>query len=184
MKTYLVALICACITLTNYSCSKENLESQDWAVSQSNFDQKTVAHVNGNTQFSGVGYFADISDCDYGSVDAAFALNLEGDLEGCLFVFVEYSECSPSGTYRQSGTEHFVGTYKGESGSFKTNYRFEGKFEGCKDGSFLGAEIFGRCQHPIVEGSGEGVFENMKGRLNFKDDIETGALPYKGHFMN
>ncbi len=47
---------------------------------------------------------------------ALFALHLTGDLEGCLFVFPEASDCSPSGTYRESGTELFVGTYNGEEG--------------------------------------------------------------------
>ena len=184
MKTYLVALFCVCISLVNFSCSKENLESTDWTQSQADFNQKSIALSAGNSQFTGVGYFADPSDCDYESMNALFALSLEGDLNGCLFVFPEYSECSPSGTYRESGTELFVGTYKGETGSFRTNYRFEAKYEGCEDGFFLGAEIFGRCQHPIVEGSGEGVFENIKGRLDFKDDIENENFPYKGHFKN
>jgi hypothetical protein len=45
----------------------------------------------------------------------------------------------------------------------------------------LGAEIFGRCQHPIVNGSGEGVFSGVTGRLDMKDDIEAGNYPYRGH---
>ena len=43
-------------------------------------------------------------------------------------------------------------------------------------------EIFGRCQHPIVAGSGTGVFEGVTGRLDFKDDIAAGNFPYRGHF--
>lgn len=135
----------------------------------------------GATQINGVGFFAG-AECDFSSQNADFALLLTGDLDGCLYVFVESFECSPSGTYREEGREHFIGTYNGESGSFWTNYKFEAKYEGCsEEGFFLGAEIFGRCQHPIENGSGDGVFAGVKGRLDFKDDVETGELPYRGH---
>ena len=107
---------------------------------------------------------------------------MTGDIEGCLYVFVDEFECSPSGTYREKGREHFVGTYKGETGTFWTGYKFEAKYEGCAaNGSPLGAEIIGRCQHPIVEGSGDGIFGGVTGRLDFQDDIEAGNFPYRGH---
>jgi len=138
---------------------------------------------NGATQIDGVGFYAAAEECDYPTEGADFALRLTGDLEGCLFVFVESYDCSPSGTYRETGNEYFVGTYQGVSGSFRTTYRFEARFEGCaEDGFFLGAEIFGRCQHPIQNGSGTGVFEGVKGRLDFKDDVDAGTFPYRGHF--
>ena len=138
--------------------------------------------ANGSAQISGVGLYADPASCDYPGQGADFALVLTGDLEGCLYVFVEDHECSPSGTYREAGRELFLGTYHGESGSFWTNYKFEAKFEGCSDeGFFLGAEIFGRCQHPIADGSGEGIFEGITGRLDFKDEVDTGTFPYRGH---
>ena len=135
----------------------------------------------GATQISGVGFFA--TECDVDAEGALFALSLTGDdLKGCLYVFPLISDCSPSGTYREEGTEYFVGTYNGEYGTFRTNYKFEAKYEGCgEDGVFLGAEIFGRCQHPIANGSGDGIFAGVTGRLDFKDDIETGTFPYKGH---
>ena len=142
----------------------------------------------GATQISGVGFFATEcflegqgTECDLEGQGADFALLLEGDLEGYLYVIVENFDCSPSGTYREEGREHFVGTYKGVSGSFWTNYKFEAKYEGCEDGLPSGAEIFGRCQHPIENGSGTGVFAGVKGRLDFKDDIESGTFPYRGH---
>ena len=135
----------------------------------------------GATQISGVGFYADPADCDFAGEGADFALLLTGELEGCLYVFVEDYDCSPSGTYRESGQELFVGYYNGEEGSFMTDYKFEAKYEGCEDDFFVGAEIFGRCQHPIVKESGTGVFEGVTGRLDFKDNVETGEFPYKGH---
>jgi hypothetical protein len=72
---------------------------------------------------------------------------------------------------------------KDSPGSFWTNYTFEAKYEGCaENGSYVGAEIKGRCQHPIVKGSGTGVFAGVTGRLDMKDDIEAGNYPYRGHF--
>ena len=103
---------------------------------------------------------------------------MTGDLEGCLYTFVETAESSPSGTYRETGTEPFVGSYLGGAGTFETTYRFEAKYE---DVANLAGEIFGRCQHPIVEGSGTGIFEGVSGRLDFKDDVETGNFLYRGH---
>ncbi len=68
-----------------------------------------------------------------------------------------------------------LGLNGGPVGTFTTTYKFEAKF--APDGS----EIHGRCQHPIVDGSGTGGFEGASGRLNFKDIVETGEYLYKGH---
>jgi hypothetical protein len=180
MKTKQFNFLIACAALLVLGCSKEGNGALN--TTQSELSAVSSQANNGATQISGVGLYADAADCDYPGEGADFALNLSGDLEGCLFVFVEEYECSPSGTYREKGKEYFVGTYKGESGSFWTSYKFESKFEGCsEEGFFLGAEIFGRCQHPIVKGSGDGIFDGVTGRLDFKDDVETGTFPYRGH---
>ena len=137
------------------------------------------ALAEGATQISGVGYFAEPGECtDPEGQGADFALTMTGDLEGCHYVFVETAEGSPSGTYRETGTEIFVGQYNGEAGTFSTTYRFEAKYE---DWVNLVGEIFGRCQHPIVAGSGTGDFAGVTGRLDVKDDIAAGNFPYKGH---
>ena len=162
-------------------CSKDLPMSPELAQS----DQGSVlGKAAGANQISGIGTYATTDECDDVTVGAAYAVKMTGDLEGCLYAFVDTYNCSPSGTYRESGREHFVGTYKGEAGSFWTTYNFESKFEGCAaDGAPLGAEIFGRCQHPIVKGSGDGVFKGVTGRLDFKDDIAAGNFPYRGHLL-
>jgi hypothetical protein len=71
------------------------------------------------------------------------------------------------------GRELFVGA----DGTFETTYRFEAKYE---DPANLIGEIFGRCQHKIVAGSGTGAFDGVRGRIDFKDDIEAGNFPYRG----
>lgn len=164
------------LALLLLGCSKADYVAPDGTLT---LDRRSS---QGATQIDGIGYYAEVAECDFPAEGADFALRLSGDLEGCLYVFVESYECSPSGTYRETGSEYFVGTYNGTPGTFWTNYRFEAKFEGCsEDGFFLGAEIFGRCQHPIQNGSGTGVFAGVTGRLDFKDDIESGTFPYRGH---
>ena len=76
------------------------------------------------------------------------------------------------------GTELFVDSEG--AGTFETTYRFEAKYE---DVDTLSGEQFGRCQHPIIEGSGTSIFEGVTGQLFFKDDVEAGTFPYRGHLQ-
>jgi hypothetical protein len=134
----------------------------------------------GATQISGIGYFAGPAECnDPEGQGSDYDLIMTGDLEGCHYVFVETARCSAGGAYNETGTETFVGLYNGAPGTFETTYRFTAKYTDCAN---LVGEIVGRCQHPITAGSGEGVFEGVTGRLDFKDDIEMGNFPYRGHF--
>ncbi|MGB3802121.1 MAG: hypothetical protein WA952_20030 [Lewinella sp.] len=174
------------LSLALLICSCEKTDTPDLTISAENLalkaDSFAKAAPKGATQIDGVGIFPTEADCDVAGESADYALLLDGDLQGCLYVFVEEFGCSPSGTYRESGTEYFVGTYQGEFGTFWTDYFFSSKYEGCaEDGLFLGAEIFGRCQHPIIRDSGTGTFEGVSGRLDFKDDVETATFPYRGH---
>lgn len=144
----------------------------------------------GATQISGVGFFADTEvECQDIPLDPEgegphFALVMTGDLEGCMYVFVETAECSPSGTYRETGIEtyYITGGAFGE-GYFETSYRATAKFDGCPLDDPTVPEIHGRCQHPIIPGSGDGVFTGVLGRLDFKDDVsgEIFRAPYRGH---
>lgn len=165
------------IALMIGGCSKDNPTNNDDLGNSLN-----TKSTEGSVQVSGISYFDATDECNSAGENASYALNMTGDLEGCWYTFIDEYECSPSGTYREIGREYFVGTYLGESGTFWTTYRFEAKYEGCaEDGAFIGAEFKGRCQHPIVAGSGTGVFEGATGRLNMTDNIETGDYPYKGH---
>lgn len=137
--------------------------------------------TQGSNQISGIAFFAEPGECtDTEGQGADFALRMTGDLEGCHYVFVETSVCSPSGTYRETGTEIFVGNYNGGFGSFSTSYLFTAKYQDC---SALIGEIFGRCQHPLIVNSGTGVFEGFTGRIDFKDDVQAGNFPYRGHLQ-
>jgi hypothetical protein len=165
-----------------FACSKATKGDLKKEISHEAQSTANNTNENGATQISGVGYWDATDGCNSAAQGAAFALTMTGDLEGCLYVFVDEYNCSPSGTYREVGREKFVGTYNGQFGAFWTTYKFEAKYEGCSpDGSYLGLEILGRCQHPVVPGSGTGVFDGVSGRLDLKDDIEAGNYPFRGH---
>jgi hypothetical protein len=103
---------------------------------------------------------------------------LDGDLEGCWYTNAEPGVLTPGGVYLESGEETFIGSLNGgPAGTFTTTYKFEAKL--AADGS----EIWGRCQHPIVEGSGTGGFEGLRGRVNFKDIVTPAEVTYeyRGH---
>ena len=138
--------------------------------------------AGGATRIAGVAFFAnpDADECvgDAEGNGSDFALKMTGDLEGCHYVFIADATCSPSGTYRETGTEIFVGEYNGQVGTFATTYLFTAKLESCPD---LATEIWGRCQHPIVRGTGTDDFEGVTGRFDIKDDLEAGNFPYRGH---
>ena len=107
-------------------------------------------------------------------------LVMSGDLDGCWYTKVETAKDngSPSGVYMESGEEVFVGSLNdGAEGTFATAYRFESQW----DPDVTGAELHGRCQHPLIEGSGTGGFAGATGRLDFKDEVATGLYFYRGH---
>jgi hypothetical protein len=172
------------VTIILVACSKyKNSVQQDEALLRIQTSSgKSITNLNGATQLSGIGSFATTDECNAAAGQgASYILKMTGQLEGCHYVFIDNFDCSPSGTYREAGRELFVGTYNGQTGTFWTTYKFEAKYEGCNNGLPEGAEIFGRCQHPIVAGSGTGVFSGVTGRLDFKDDIAAGNFPYRGH---
>ena len=151
------------------------------ALISSLFAAPPPARADGATQISGIGFFAAPGQCtDAEGQGADYALTMSGDFTGCHYIFIETSRCSPGGAYFETGTETFVGTYNGESGTFRTNYVFTATYQDCPN--FLG-EIAGRCEHPIAEGSGTGIFAGVRGRFDMKDDVEAGNFPYRGHLL-
>jgi hypothetical protein len=98
-----------------------------------------------------------------------------GDLEGRFCSFPGSDECLPGGAYHATGTNLFAGTYHGEAGTFETPSLFTAKFEDCT----MVKEITGHCEHPIVVGSGTGVFAGVTAIIVMDDIIEAGA--YTGY---
>jgi hypothetical protein len=138
-------------------------------------------------QISGVGVFDTSGTTCAGPPDgyAEFVsyppIALTGSLEGCWYTKIDSvkDNGAPSGVYLESGREVFVGSLNGgPAGLFATTYKFESKWD--PDVS-TGTEVRGRCQHPIVVGSGTGGFDGATGRLDFKDVVADGSYLYRGH---
>lgn len=140
----------------------------------------SVASANGVTeQFAATGELAGpATECD--DPASVFTIELTGGLEGCWYTaWFEVTVSTSSGVYQEVGAEWFVGCLVGDGeeiacGTFETTYRFTAKFTEA-------GQQHGRCQHPIVAGSGTGDFEGATGRVDFKDNVELGNFNVRGH---
>lgn len=128
-----------------------------------------------NTQIGGEAIYDADGSCAASPYPTTYALELTGDLVGCLYSIWEQTVGTPSGLYQEKGEETFIGCLADgvTCGTFTTRYTFTAKF--APDGS----QINGRCQHPITGGTGD--FSGITGRLDFKDDVTTGIATYRGH---
>ena len=135
----------------------------------------------GTTQISGTGAFDDCvpppsAGAPTNPPNFYPPIKMAGDLVGCWYTNVPArSKFNPSGTYQEKGTELFVGCMGEACGTFSTTYTFTGKYV---DDTFA-EEIHGRCQHPIVSGTGD--FVGAKGVVLFKDDVVNLEFNYRGH---
>lgn len=108
-----------------------------------------------------------------GPVDYILAMpEGSGDLTGCLYGVRGPVKFSKGGTVSVRNTETFVGCLGDLCGSFDLVAHITSKWDGLPGQS---NQVFGRCQHKIVPGSGTGDFEGATGRLDFKDIIERDA---------
>jgi hypothetical protein len=138
------------------------------------------------SQLSGVGVFDTTGECPdppagYEDFTSLPPLVMTGSLEGCLYTKVVSAtdNGAPSGVYQERGEEVFVGSLDGgPEGMFATTFKFTSQWD---PEVSTGSEVHGRCQHPIVAGSGTGGFAAATGRLDFKDDVVTGEFLYRGH---
>lgn len=134
----------------------------------------------GTTQISAVGVFNDACQPPIGAPPANLGdyppIDLSGSLVGCWYTYVSASRLNPSGTYIEQGTELFVGCLNGTTcGTFETTYTFTGKYT---DATFT-EEIHGRCEHAVVDGTGD--FAGVKGAIKFKDDVVNLKFDIRGH---
>jgi hypothetical protein len=139
-----------------------------------------------HTQLAGVAVYDTTGVCpgppagfeDYTSVPP---LVMSGSLQGCWYtkIVTATDNGAPSAVYQERGAEIFVGTLDGGAvGTFTTTYKFTSKWD--PDVS-TGSEVRGRCEHPIAAGSGTGGFAGASGRVDFKDEVTTGAFLFRGH---
>ena len=136
--------------------------------------------IAGTAQVSGVGVFNTTCQPPVGGPPDNLGdyppIDMSGSLDGCWYTYVSASRLNPSGTYIEQGTELFVGCLDGTAcGTFETTYTFTGKYT---DDTFA-EEIHGRCEHAIVDGTGD--FAGVKGAIKFKDDVVNLKFDYRGH---
>ena len=134
----------------------------------------------GTLQIGGIGVFNNACTPPVGSPPANLGdyppIDMSGSLDGCWYTYVSASKFNPSGTYIEQGTELFVGCLDGTTcGTFETHYTFTGKYT---DDTFA-EEIHGRCEHAVVDGTGD--FAGVKGAIKFKDDVVNLKFDYRGH---
>lgn len=130
------------------------------------------------------------SDCNNGKGIAA--IELTGDLEGCLIFFIEEATCTEYNgfaLYEESGRELFKGSYDGEKGRFRTKYTLAGTYAqgACADfeaedyPTFFSKQLTGGCNHKIKGKAG--VFKGMKGLLVFHDIIPEPGVSGASNFF-
>lgn len=110
----------------------------------------------------------------YGTCGNGTGYLMTGDLQGCWWIDTAI-EGPSRGTALIRGTEHFTGSIGSRYGTFYTTYTFTAQFD-----DETGAELHGRCHHPVV--GGEGDFAGISGVLTFKDvvDVIPNYYPYRG----
>ena len=134
------------------------------------------ARAEGNTQISGVGVFVGTDECSERPSPYYLPIKMSGGLVGCWYTdTVEVLHDTANGAYQERGTETFIGCLSDGTtcGTFSTTYKFTAKY------AVDGSEIHGHCEHPLVSGTGD--FAGIRGQVNFRDDVQTGAFLYEGH---
>ena len=111
---------------------------------------------------------------------------MAGSLIGCWYTDTyNVISTTPSGVIHATGSEHFVGcldirqegrcTGDDPAGTFALSPRFEFKVTNSQPPE----EIWGRCQHQIL--SGTGAFQGAAGKIEFRDNVTNGTSSYRGH---
>jgi hypothetical protein len=107
--------------------------------------------------------------------DSYLPIVMSSDLKGCWYTHIDKSWDLgvPSGLYFEAGHELFVGRVHGATGSFKATYILESQYD---PNVTTGKEVWGRCQHQIVPGTGRDDLRGITGHLGFTDVVTNGVL--------
>lgn len=130
----------------------------------------------GRTLVSGDSVFSDCGDAD-------LAIELSGDLQGCLEIFpMDYAcdELDGFARYREWGREVFHDD-DGVSG-FRTRYALEAVFtQGFCDTFDFTTQLAGGCDHKVF--SGQGRYRGANGSLTFNDIIPEAGVSGASKFL-
>lgn len=105
---------------------------------------------------------------------ADFALDMTGDLDGCLSIFAKSFDCDELNgfaKYTERGKEVFVGTIDGVgSGEFKTKYVVEGIYaQGFCESFDFASQLAGGCDHKVKGQKGD--LRDLRGLIKFYDVV-------------
>ena len=94
--------------------------------------------AGGATQITGIGWPPSEVQClgvgvPEDELPYDFATALEGDIEGCQYVWVDSFKCSPGGTYLETGRELYVASYEGETRHVPNNVSIYGEVRGLRN---------------------------------------------------
>ena len=89
------------------------------------------AFAGGATQISGVGFLTMHDVCDPESVDADYALVMTGDLEGCLYTFVETAQKLAQRDLPRDGNRDSSLARTGETRYVQNDLPIRGEVRGC-----------------------------------------------------
>ena len=123
------------------------------------------------------------------------AIELTGDLEGCLTFFPKKATCTELNgfaLYEERGRETFVGSFQGEDGEFRTRYTLaatyaEGSCEAIDaalagEGDFpFDKQLTGGCDHYVFGKTG--AFAGMRGLITFYDIIPDPGVSGASNFF-
>jgi hypothetical protein len=145
----------------------------------------STALADGNGESISISGNSTFSNC--GVAGSSFALQMTGDLKGCLSIFVQGVTCEELPDfdhYTERGREAFVGTLHGKPGGFTTNYTVDAAYAKgfCQSQSLdISLELSGSCIHKIRGRSG--VFTDGKGVFKLFDVItDVTGDPVTGEF--
>jgi len=130
----------------------------------------------GRTQVSGDSVF---SDC------GGYAIELSGDLNGCLEIVPQRYTCEELNgfaVYREWGEEFFMDD-DGES-TFRTKYDLEGIYASgfcASDPADYSLQLSGGCDHKIFSGTGK--FRGANGNIVFYDIIPEAGVSGATNFI-
>jgi hypothetical protein len=110
-----------------------------------------------------------------------YTVIVTGDLEGCWYTKVDraWDLGSPTGLHFEVGREVFVGQVRGGPvGTFSTTFAWGSQWD---PDYATGTEIWGRCHHLIVRGSGTGGLHDVTGYLARTDIAPDASIGrYRG----
>ncbi|MEM9467073.1 MAG: hypothetical protein AAGA90_17000 [Actinomycetota bacterium] len=125
------------------------------------------------------------------------AIELTGDLDGCLTFFPKRASCTEYNgfaLYEERGRETFVGTFRGEEGTFRTRYTLAATYTAgscvaidaalAGEGDFpFERQLTGGCDHQII--GKRGAFDDLDGLITFYDVIpEPGVSGASNYFYS